>query len=176
MVILSSSSYHVIKLQQCHLSECNPVICHIQSNVICSHLLYPVICQKIVKCFKSLRKHPSFDCGTIWIYCLLSNVNLRKVCRHLFNVHASRLCFVFCLVFHVCCFLSDVSCLVSHFLCIMSSVWCLVSYVWCIMSDVFCLWCPVCNTIFPLSSHCCPVSVVWIPMGVFVLCMNVTSS
>ena len=85
----------------------------------------------------SLRKYTSFDCGTIWIYCLLSNVNLRKVCRHLFNVHASRLCHVFC--FFVWCFMSVVFCLMFHAWCLISCVLCLVSDVWYLMSGVLCL-------------------------------------
>ena len=100
-------------------------------------MLYPVICQKIVKCDKSLRKYTSFDCGTIWIYCLLSNVNLRKVCCHLFNVHASRLCHVFC--FFVWCFMSVVFCLMFHAWCLISGVLCLVSDVRYLMSGVLCL-------------------------------------
>ena len=104
---------------------CSNVICQnvIQSYVISSQMSYSVICyiQSYVRKL-SLRKYTSFDCGTIWIYCLLSNVNLRKVCCHLFNVHASRLC-------HVFCFLSGVSCLLFFVWCFMPGVSFLVYYV-----------------------------------------------
>ena len=108
-----------------------PVKCHIQSFVISSHM------SENCQMWQVSQETSFFWLLTIWIYCLLSNVNLRKVCCHLFNVHASRLCHVFC--FFVWCFMSVVFCLMFHAWCLISCVLCLVSDVWYLMSGVLCL-------------------------------------
>ena len=161
-----------------------PVKCHIQSFVISSHM------SENCQMWQVSQETSFFWLLTIWIYCLLSNVNLRKVCCHLFNVHASRLCHVFC--FFVWCFMSVVFCLMVHAWCLISGVLCLVyfvsgvlcviQYVSCLLTVVLCLLsgclCPVygCYFILVVLCICCPLFSVFCQyyhlqvLSYFVLC------